>query len=191
MTSFPKAVLIPENFKEETTASSSINNITIKKFDARGSSAIIGNKQKLESINLKTGEKKEAKQPMPELTPSTEKTETIRIVSPDEEKNAWFNGYEIWVKWIKDANYQPYKLAGDTEFITRFSQKIEDVQWYKDSAHLIVNVGGILKLIEIDDRNGTNIFDITNIVGPFYYDRDQDAIFKFEGNKLVRVRLSS
>ncbi|MBI2669639.1 MAG: hypothetical protein HYX20_00610 [Candidatus Yanofskybacteria bacterium] len=81
-------------------------------------------------------------------------------------------------------------MAGDIGLVTRFSQKIEDVQWYKDSEHLIVNVGGILKFIEIDDRGGINIFDIAAITGPFYYDRDQDAIFKFEGNKLVRISLS-
>ncbi|MDO8676499.1 MAG: hypothetical protein Q7K16_02515, partial [Candidatus Azambacteria bacterium] len=104
--------------------------------------------------------------------------------------NAWFNEREIWIKWIKDSNYQPLKMAGDTELITRFSQKIEDAQWFKDSEHLIVSVGGILKFLEIDDRGGINIFDIAAIAGPFYYDRDQDMVFKFEGNKLIRVNLS-
>lgn len=190
LASFPRAILVPEDLDKSTVASTSIRNITVKNFDAEEGLAMIGNKQKLESINLKTGEKKELKQPVLKPMPLVEKTGPVQFVSPDEEKAAWFSGYEVWVQWLKDANYQPYKLAGDKEFITRFSQKIEDIQWYKDSGHLIASVGGILKLIEIDDRDGINIFDITDIEGPFYYDRDLDAIFKFEGNKLVRVDLS-
>lgn len=190
LASFPRAILISEIFEEAVVASSSVKNITMRKFDAEKKSAMFGNKQKLESINLKTGEKIEIKQAVQKPTPSVEKTEMTEIVSADEEKTAWFSGYEVWVKWLKDANYQPYKLAGDVEFITRFSQKIEGIQWYKDSAHLLVSVGGFLKLIEIDDRDGVNIFDITNVAGPFYYDRDTDAVFKFEGNKLVKIELS-
>ena len=190
LAAFPRVVLIPESFDEVPVASSSLKSITVKKFDAEENLAVIGNKQKLEYIDIKTGEKKDIKPAASMPVPVAGKVEPAQVVSPDEEKNAWFSGYELRVKWVKDANYQPYKLAGDIELITRFSQKIEDIQWYKDSAHLIVSVGGVLKLIEIDDRDGINIFDITDIAGPFYYDRGMDAVFKFEGNKLIRIDLS-
>jgi hypothetical protein len=190
LTSHPKVVLIPESFDEVIVASSSLGNISVKRFGGPVGLAIVGNKQKLESIDLETGEKKEIKPPVTKPASLTEKMEPIQIVSPDKEKTAWFSRYEIWVKWLKDTDYQPYKLAGDTEFLTRFSQKIEDIQWYKDSAHLVVSVGGILKLIEIDDRDGINIFDITAVSDPFYYDRDLDTVFKFEENQLVRINLS-
>lgn len=190
LAAFPRVVLVPESFDEVLVASSSLKNITVKKFDTEAGLAIIGNKQKLESINIKTGEKKEIKLPIPSPIPLIVKVEPVQTISPDEEKNAWFDGYELWVKWSKDANYQPYKIAGDIVLVTRFSQKIEGVQWYKDSAHLIVSVGGVLKLIEIDDRDGINIFDISDIVGPFYYDHDMGAVFKFEGNNLIKIDLS-
>jgi hypothetical protein len=50
-------------------------------------------------------------------------------------------------------------------------------------------VGGILKFIEIDTRDGLNIFDVSPVSGPFYYDKDTDAIFKFEGKNLIKIRL--
>ena len=191
LVSFPRVVLLPQDFESEVVASSSAGVITIRRFEPEKGLAVLGNKQKLEAINLKSGEVKAIKTPLPTPSPVSRVENGItNIISPDDNKNAWFNEHELWVKWIKDSGYQPYKLAGDTELITRFSQKIEDANWYKDSEHLMANVGGILKFIEIDDRGGINIFDIPAITGPFYYDRNQDAIFKFEGNKLVRIYLS-
>lgn len=191
LTSFPRAILVAENLEETMVASTSIKNITVRKFDFGGGFAVIGNKQKLESINLKTGEIQELKLITPTPTPSPQNAEPVENISPDEKTIAWFSEYEAWVKWIKDANYQPYKLAGDTEFITRFSQKIEDIQWYKNSGYLIISVGGFLKLVEVDDRDGINIFDITDVAGPFYYDHDMDAVFKFDGNRLIRFDLGN
>ena len=191
LSSFPRIILLPDDFESEVVASSSISGITIRRFEQENNLAVLGNKQKLETINLKSGEIKPVKTTLPILAPiHVEEDGIAYIPSPDNNKSAWFNEHEIWVKWGKNSNYQPYKLAGDTELITRFSQKIDDAQWYKDSEHLMVSVGGILKFIEIDDRGGINIFDIAVITGPFYYDRNQDAIFKFEGNKLVKILLS-
>lgn len=181
LTSFPEVVLLRKDFNEEMVASSSVSNISIRQFDPNNGLAFIGNKQKIESINLKNGEKKTIKQ-LP-------KTTAEDIDSPDGNKKVRFNEHEVWVEWTKDSNHQPFQKAGDTELITRFSQTITDAQWYKDSEHLIVNVGGILRFIEIDNRDGINIFDISTISGPFYYDKDQDAVFKFSGNKLIRINL--
>ncbi len=183
LTSFPRVVLLPQDFESEVVASSSISNISIKRFDAENNIAIIGNKQKLDSIDLKNGEKKSIK-----ILPRAN-LPVASMISPDGNKNAWIGEREIWVRWINDSGYQPLKLAGNTELVTRFSQTVEDLQWFKDSEHLIANVGGILKFVEIDDRGGVNINEISAISGPFYYDRDQSVIFKFEGNRLVKIHL--
>ncbi|MEK7126368.1 MAG: hypothetical protein AAB835_02690 [Patescibacteria group bacterium] len=188
LASFPKVVLIPETFQDELVASSSIGNISIRKFDASNSAAIIGNKQRLQSINLKTGEIKQIEQPSGRTAPSIGASETNYVSSPDEEKTVWFNERELWIKWEKDASYQPFQKVGDVEFVTRLNQKIDDVQWYRDSGNLLISVGGILKFAEIDNRGEINIFDITTIAGPFYYDSDIEAIFKFEKNKLLKIR---
>lgn len=188
LTSFPRVVLIPETFQDELMASSSIANISARKFDVPSNLAIIGNKQRLQGIDLKTGGVKQIKQPSDKSTPLASLTGTHYVSSPDEEKTAWFNERELWIKWEKDARYQPFQKAGDVEFVIRFNQKIDDVQWYKDSSHLLISVGGILKFVEIDNRGEINISDITTIIGSFYYDRDLKTIFKFEGDKLLKIR---
>lgn len=113
----------------------------------------------------------------------------LLINSPDSDKQVWFSEHEIWVRWLKDTNYQPFKKSGDTELITRYSQLINDVQWYKDSDHLIADVGGTLKFIEIDTRGGINGYDLAPASGQFYYDKDSDVIYKYNGQKLVRLGL--
>ena len=122
------------------------------------------------------------------LSPKTPKTR--KIVSPDGDKSATFNEREIFVEWLENSGRQPFRKTGDVELITRFSQTIRDIQWYKDSEHLIVDAGGILKFIEIDIRGGINIFDITGLDGPFYYDQSDNAIYKLDGDRAVKINLT-
>lgn len=189
-TSFPRIVLIPREPSEEAIASSSLSGIVSIKFDSEKRAALISNKRRTEVIYLENGRKELPESP-PQTTPSPAsangKANTIK--SPDGEKETWFNDYEIWVSWLKDSGYQPYRKAGETELITRFSQRISGVRWHKNSDHLIADVGGILKFIEIDTRDGLNVFDISTVNEPFYYDAGMDAVFKFEGNKLVKINL--
>lgn len=119
-----------------------------------------------------------------------ESSENEPIRSPDGNKNAWFTKHEIWLKWLNDSSYQPFKNAGETDLVTRFSLPVSWVNWYKDSNHLIAEVGGLLKFIEIDTRGGINIFDITSVDGSFYYDRADDAIFKLNSNQVVKISLT-
>ncbi|MEK7506739.1 MAG: hypothetical protein AAB566_01640 [Patescibacteria group bacterium] len=146
---FPKIILLPKNFTEETVSSKSF----VPAF--------------------------------PENKPESNKP----INSPDSDKEAWFNEREIWVKWRKNTSYQPFKKSGDTELITRYSQLVNDVQWYKDSDHLIADVGGILKFIEIDTRGGINSYDLALTDGRFYYDRDVDRIYLQKGQILSQISL--
>lgn len=188
--SFPRIVLVPRELNEEIIASSSLDGITSVKFDPQNKTAAVSNGRQMETIYLENGRKELSKSP-PKIAPSPLPTKggVNLIKSPDGEKNAWFNDHEIWVGWLKDTNYQPYRKTGEIELITRFSQKISDIQWYKDSDHLIADIGGILKFIEIDTRDGINIFDISTVDSPFYYDKGSDVIFKFIGNKLVKISL--
>lgn len=188
--SFPKVVLLPKDLSEDTVASSSIKTITIKQIEPEQNLAIIGNKQTIDAFNLSDGSKKTYKQPFP-IPIILQKTDiSAGIDSPDGGKKLIYDSHQISVEWTKDAGYQPFEKTGDSAVIIRFPQTITDVQWYADSEHLIANVGGILKFIEIDNRDGINVFDIATVDGPFYYDKDQDVIYKFDGNKLVKITLA-
>ena len=80
-------------------------------------------------------------------------------ISPDNRKLAWWNGNELWVMWLLDTDYQPYHKAGDKDLITRFSIKIKNAGWFRDSDHVVVDSSGY-KVVEIDKRGGLNIVEI-------------------------------
>lgn len=85
-------------------------------------------------------------------------------VSENENKLAWWNANELWVVWLHDADYQPYKKENDRELITRFSAKIKAAAWFKGSDHLVIDVSDsqkkIYNIVEIDKRGGINIIEI-------------------------------
>lgn len=80
-------------------------------------------------------------------------------LSPDNKKIAWWNANELWVMWLSNTDYQPFHKAGDKDLITRFSIKIKNAAWFRDSDHVVVDSGGY-KVIEIDKRGGLNIIEI-------------------------------
>ncbi|MDI6591372.1 MAG: hypothetical protein QME61_00290 [Patescibacteria group bacterium] len=87
------------------------------------------------------------------------------IISPDFKKIVYFNDYEIWILFLKEVFDQPQKKAGEQLFLTRFSEKIGQIFWYT-SHYLIFNVGNKIKVAEIDDRDGINIYDIAEFKNP-------------------------
>ena len=202
-TDFPRVVLVPQIPAEDVIASSSLKNIKSMQFDAKERTAVINNGLQVETLSLDNGQRvslkpfiKATPKPTPPLTANllgvtlpAASGETNLLQSPDGNKGVWLNNREVWVKWLRDTDYQPARIAGDKELVARFPQKIADVQWYKDSDHLIANTGGLLEFMEIDNRGDINISAISTIDGPFYYDKGANAIFKFAGNKLVKISL--
>lgn len=81
------------------------------------------------------------------------------ILSKDKNKIAWWTANEVWVMWLNDTNYQPYRKKGDKGLITRFSTQIKKMAWFRDEDHLIVDSEGY-KVLEIDTRGGINIVDL-------------------------------
>ena len=221
-TDFPRIVLVPQDPAEDTIASGSLKGVTSIQFDAKQGTVAVSNGLQVETISLDNGQRvslqpfiRSTQKPTPSLaanllgaTLPAGNSETNLLQSPDGNKGVWFNNREVWVKWLKDTNYQPARIAGDTELVARFPQKIADIQWYKDSDHLIASVGGLLEFVEIDNRGGVNISAISTIDpvksseagaagrqfdwvdSPFYYDKGANVIFKFVGNKLTRINLN-
>ncbi|MDI6603044.1 MAG: hypothetical protein QME57_02925 [Patescibacteria group bacterium] len=78
-------------------------------------------------------------------------------ISPDNKKLVFFSNSEIWILFLKDEGM---KKAGEKLFINRFSEKIDDIFWL-NSDYLIFNSGNNLKIVEIDDRDRIQTWDIT------------------------------
>ncbi len=80
-------------------------------------------------------------------------------ISPDGKKLSWWNENELWVMWLSNADYQPYRKEGEKELITKFSSKIKKADWFRDGDHIVVDSAGY-KITEIDKRGGLNIIEI-------------------------------
>ncbi|KKS01631.1 MAG: hypothetical protein UU54_C0002G0004 [Candidatus Yanofskybacteria bacterium GW2011_GWA2_41_22] len=85
-------------------------------------------------------------------------------LSDDENKLIWWSANELWVLWLKDADYQPYKKENDRELITRFSAKIKTATWFRGGDHIVVDLGNaqerVYNIVEIDKKGGINIVEI-------------------------------
>jgi WD40 repeat protein len=86
-------------------------------------------------------------------------------LSPDSKKIVYFNDYEIYILFLEKQYDQPTKEANDQLFITRFSEKINDIFWYTDY-YLIFNLGDKIKVMEIDERDKININDLAGFKEP-------------------------
>jgi hypothetical protein len=60
---------------------------------------------------------------------------------------------------------QPEKEANEQLFLTRFSEKIDSLFWYTNY-YLIFNLGDKIKIIEIDERDKINIYDLAEFKDP-------------------------
>lgn len=189
---YPVIHLLPLKINKEIVASVSFAGDYSVRFDPDSGLAIASSSRGIESIGLASGKISKtalAAKPAPNPDIRNGYGDIIEIESPDGNKVMWFQGHEIWVKWLNDSNYQPFKKKGDAELITRFTQPITDVQWYRDSNHLIADVGGTLKFIESNIRGGVNSYDLAVISSPFYFHSRTDSVYFFEGNMLIRISL--
>ena len=113
-------------------------------------------------------------------------------ISPDFGKIVYFNNHEIFVFFLKDSFDQPLKKDGEKVFLTRFSEKIGDLLWY--TAHyLIFNTDSKIKIVEIDDRDGINIYELPESISQdskiFFNEIDKKIYLLNEGGLFVSEKL--
>ena len=80
--------------------------------------------------------------------------------SDDGKKLLYWSNNEIFVYFLRDWNVQPLRLADENTSITRYAENITNIQWFKDYEHVIFNVGGQFKIIELDPRDHRNVMDL-------------------------------
>lgn len=83
------------------------------------------------------------------------------MLSESNKKMAWwtFNN-ELYVMWLADTDYQPVKKKGDRELITRFTNSITDIAWFRGDDQVILSFKIGYRIVEIDTRGGVNIIKI-------------------------------
>ena len=89
------------------------------------------------------------------------------------------NNYEIWIV-LPEKN--------EKVFLTRFSEKIENIFWLNDY-YLIFNVGNKIKIAEIDNGDGLNIIDLAEFSAQggenpkIYWDKDARKLYVLSEKK--------
>jgi hypothetical protein len=73
--------------------------------------------------------------------------------SDDGKKLLFWSANEISVHFLRDWNVQPLRIENETKEITRYAEKIDNIQWFKDYEHVIFTVGPFVKIIELDNRD--------------------------------------
>ncbi len=94
-------------------------------------------------------------------------------ISPDSKKLAYFSDNDLWLLYLVDDQEQPIKKAGDKIFLGNFPEKIEEVFWLS-SNYLILNSGNKVKIIETDDRDRVQTWDIGAFENPKIFFNDND-----------------
>ena len=111
--------------------------------------------------------------------------------SDDNKKLLYFTPREIWVYYLEDIFIQPNKKAREKELITRLSQKIKQAFWYPETnEHIIFAVGQVVKIIELDDRDYRNTYDLLELsVSQMGYHPTEEKLYFVQGEKLLRTSL--
>lgn len=79
--------------------------------------------------------------------------------SPGQKTMAYLSDYEIWLYFLKDKESEPVKKSGESMSLFRISEKIKDFFWLNED-YLLLNIGGTIKTIEIDNRDKVQTWDL-------------------------------
>jgi len=80
--------------------------------------------------------------------------------SDDGKKLLYWTNNDISTYYLRNWNVQPNRFENSVEDITRYSDQVKNVQWFKDYEHIIFSVGSQIKIIELDPRDHRNCMDL-------------------------------
>jgi hypothetical protein len=86
--------------------------------------------------------------------------------SDDGKKILFWSDNEIFVYFLRDQLSQPIREENEIQNVTRYSEPIKNVQWFRDYEHIIFSSGRWIKIIEIDPRDHANCMDLENTQNP-------------------------
>jgi len=105
-------------------------------------------------------------------------------IARDFQKAAFFSDYEVWIFYLKDILEQSPKKTYEIQLISRFSEKIDDVFWLTNH-YLILNVGGKIKIAEIDDRDKVQIWNFSEMENSeIFFNKKDRKIYLLSNNNI-------
>lgn len=106
--------------------------------------------------------------------------------SDDGKKLLHWTKNEISVLFLRQWTVQPFRNENEIQNITRYSDNLANVQWFKDYEHIMFSIGSQLKIIELDSRDHRNCMDIAKatIDNPFViYNSYLEKLFFIDKNE--------
>lgn len=110
--------------------------------------------------------------------------------SPSGKKLVLATDHELRILFLEKQEIQPIRDKDEEMFLTRLSDKINDVYWW-DDFHLIIasenNNYGQVSIIELDNRDRAQSWNITQASSPkiFFNEKDRRLYLLSENNLLV------
>jgi hypothetical protein len=107
-------------------------------------------------------------------------------LSPSSKILAYLSDYETWLLFLKDKETEPRKKAGEKLLLLRLSEKINDCYWLNDD-YLVLSIGDAIKIIEIDDRDKIQTWDLTTLPKPqIFFNQNDKKLYILSDGKLYR-----
>jgi len=83
--------------------------------------------------------------------------------SNDGKKLLYWSKNEISVYFLRNWDVQPTRAENEIQNITRYSEELKNIQWFKDYEHVIFSAGPRIKIIELDSRDHRNYMDLPTL----------------------------
>jgi len=99
--------------------------------------------------------------------------------SDDGKKLLFWTDKEISAYFVREWKVQPTRAENELMPITRLLDPIQNVQWTRDYEHVLFTNDNKIKMIEIDNRDHRNMFDILSL-----NDNSSLLVNNFTDNKL-------
>ena len=81
--------------------------------------------------------------------------------SDDGKKLLYWTKNSMSVYYLRNWNVSPVRSENTIEDITRYSDEIKNIQWFKDYEHIIFSIGSQMKIIELDPLDHRNSMDLS------------------------------
>ncbi len=90
------------------------------------------------------------------------------VLSPNKKKLCFWNDFQAEIFFFEEETSQPLRKKESKILLIRLSQKIQDFFWWNDH-YLIFKTQETIKVIEIDDRDNAQTWDLVRLKEPKAY----------------------
>lgn len=94
------------------------------------------------------------------------------------------NNSELWLLLLRDFESPFFQKSGSFIFLSRFSSKIENVNWFNND-YFFYTTNNNLYVSEIDNRDNINVFQISQLpVKKLWFDNKEKILYFLSDNKV-------